>query len=103
MKKTIDERDRNLISGFFLEDFLPSDKIWLKKYFKTSIQKRFLIYFLIFESHFYFVRHTGIYCSERYLNNMGKKISELQKAHEYAKNNFDLEKLADIEMGKFKV
>lgn len=99
----VEERDRNLIAGLFLEDYIPSDKLWMTKYFTTSVQKRFLIYFLIFGSYFYFVRHTGVYCTSRYLKKMKKFFCNLQKAHEDAKNNFDLEKLAEIEMGNFKL
>lgn len=99
----VEQRDRNLVAGSFLEDYIPSDKLWMTKYFTTSIQKRFLIYFLIFGSHFYFNRHTGIYCTIRYLKKMKKMFSKLQKAHENAKINFDLEKLAEIEMGNFKL
>jgi hypothetical protein len=98
----VENRDRNLVSGFFLEDYIPPDKLWMTKYFTTSIQKRFLIYFLIFGSCFYFVRHTGIYCTTRYLKKMKKFFYKLQKAHEDAKKNFDLEKLSEIEMGNYK-
>lgn len=98
----VEERDRNLVSGVFLEDNIPSDKFWMCKYFKSEIQKRFLIYFLIFRSHFYFTRHTGTYCTKRYLKKMKKFFSFLENEHKKAKENFDLDLLSEIEMGNFK-
>lgn len=99
----VEERDRNLISGSFLEDEIPQNKFWMTKYFTSEIQKRFLIYFLIFRSHYYFVRHTGFYCTKRYLKKMKKYFCNLEEAHEDAKKNFNLEKLSEIEMGKYKI
>lgn len=98
----VEERDRNLISGIFLEDNIPQDKFWMTRYFTSEIQKRFLIYFLIFKSHYYFVRHTGMHCSSRYLKKMKKFFSFLEDSHKKAKENFDLELLSEIEMGNFK-
>ena len=99
----VEERDRNLISGAFLDDNIPHEKLWMCKYFKSEIQKRFLIYFLIFKSHYYFQRHAGIPCTKRYLKQMKKKFSFLENAHKKAKENFDLDILSKIEMGKYKV
>lgn len=99
----VEERDRNLVSGSFLEDNIPNDKLWMCKYFSSEIQKRFLIYFLIFRSHFYFERHTGICCTKRYLKYMKKKFSALEDAHKKAKEEFDLEVLSNIEMGKYEI
>jgi hypothetical protein len=99
----VEERDRNLVSGSFLDDNIPNDKLWMCKYFSSKIQKRFLIYFIIFRSHFYFERHTGIYCTKRYLKQMKKKFSSLEDAHKKAKKEFDLDTLSDIEMGKYKI
>jgi hypothetical protein len=99
----VEERDRNLISGLFLEDNIAHDKFWMCKYFKSEIQKRFLIYFLIFGSHYYFNRHSGIPCTKRYLKKMKKKFTVLENLHKQAKENFDLETLSKIEMGKYKL
>lgn len=98
----VEERDRNLVAGVFLEDCIPNDKIWMCKYFTSEIQKRFLIYFLIFRSHFYFLRHTGVYCTSRYLKKMKKFFCILEEEHKKAKQNFDLEKLSEIEKGNFR-
>lgn len=99
----VEERDRNLVSGSFLEDDVSQENIWMCKYFTSEIQKRFLIYFLLFKSHFYFVRHTGVYCTERYLKKMKKMFSVLESAHKKAKEDFDLDALSEIEMGNYKI
>lgn len=99
----VDERDRNFISGNFLDDNLPQDKVWLSKYFKSEFQRRFLIYILTFNGYHYFRRHTGIKCSVRYLKMLKKKYKKLEDAHKKAKEDFDLDTLAKIEMGKYKI
>ena len=101
MPSLLEERERKLISGCFLDNNVPQDKYWLTKYFTSEIQIRFLVYYLIFGSHYYFVRHTGVYCTSRYLKKMKKKFSNLENAYKKAKLNFDLEKLSQIEMGNY--
>jgi hypothetical protein len=99
----VEERDRNLISGAFLENNISAEYLWMRKYFTTETQSRFLIYFTIFRSHYYFVRHTGVYCTSRYLKKMKKMFSILENAHKKAKEDFDLDVLSEIEMGKYKI
>ena len=77
--------------------------MWLTKYFSSKIQLRFLMYYLIFNGYFYFVRHTGIHCTLRYLKKMKKKFCLLEKAHKNAKANFDLDLLSHIEAGNYDV
>lgn len=96
------DKDLKLVSGSFLIDHIPSDKLWLRKYFSSNIQNRFLIYILLFDSVFYFSRHTGISCSQRYLKTMKKRYRYLIKKHDEAKKNFNLDLLVLIENGKFK-
>lgn len=98
----VEYRDRNLVSGNFLEDNIPHDKLWMCKYFKSEIQKRFLIYFLVFRIQYQFSRHTGIPCSLRYVKKMKKKFKILEKVHAKAKQEFDLDTLSQIEMGNYK-
>ena len=103
MKNLVENRDRNLVSGLFLEDYIPSEKLWLSRYFSSEIQNRFLIYFLIFGSYMYFNRHAGYVCSMRYLKKMKKKLEYLVNLYENSKKNFDLETLSELEMGTFKL
>jgi len=99
----VKDKDLKLISGSFLEDEILQEKIWLKKYFSSFLQIRFLVYFLNFRSHFYFNRHTGVVCSKRYLKKLKKKLFALEIAYENAKKNFDLESLEKLERGKYKI
>lgn len=97
-----EDKDMLLISGCFFEDDIDKSKKWLLKYFKSKIQKRFLVYRLTFNGYYYFMRHTGISCSTRYLEKLNNKMKVLLKLHEEAKSNFDLDFLSQIEMGKIK-
>lgn len=98
----VKDKDLKLISGIFLEDNIPQNKLWLKKYFKSNIQVKFLSYSLLFDNISYFCRHTGVKCSLRYAKKMKKKYKYLIKSHEEAKKNFDLDLLVAIENGKLK-
>lgn len=86
-----------------MEEPIPQDKFWLTKYFYTDIRLAFLKYFLTFNSCFHFKEHTGYYCSTRYLKKMRSEFSKLNKEYEKAKNSFDFEQVAEIEMGNFKL
>lgn len=99
----VKDKDLKLVSGNFLEDEISQEKFWLKKYFSSFLQIRFLSYFLTFRSHFYFDRHTGTVCSKRYLKKMKKKLCSLELAYEKAKSNFDLDSLEKLEKGKYKL
>lgn len=97
-----EDKDMMLISGCFFEDDIDKSNVWLLKYFKSDIQRRFLKYYFTFDGYYYFRRHTGIFCSTRYLETMKKRLSYLLKLHEDAKSNFDLDLLTEVEMGKIK-
>lgn len=73
------------------------------KYFSTPIRYSFLIYFINFRSAFHFRRHTGFFCSFRYLKRMKKQFLYLENKHAEAKSNLDFELVAKIEIGDFKL
>jgi hypothetical protein len=98
----ITDRDNKFISNFF-EKQIPKNKNWLRHYFKTPIKKAFLIYFLEFNSTMRFREHTGFLCSERYIKKLKNILLKLEKEIEFAKRQFDIEKIAKIEMGKYKL
>lgn len=87
----------------FIEDPIPREKFWLVKYFKSGIRYAFLRYFLTFGSAVHFREHTGFLCCERYLKKMKRSLVFVQKMHQKAKDNFDFESVAEIEMGKLKL
>lgn len=97
-----EDKDMRLVSGCFFEDDIDKNNSWLLKYFKSDIQLRFLKYYLTFGGYYYFRRHTGIFCSTRYLESLKKRLSFLLNMHKEAKSNFDLDLLAKVEMGKIK-
>jgi delta-aminolevulinic acid dehydratase/porphobilinogen synthase len=98
----VKDKDLKLISGIFLDNNIPHNKLWLKKYFRSYVQINFLSYMLVFDSAYYFCRHTGVKCSLRYIKKMKSKYKFLLKSHEEAKKNFNLDLLVIIENGKFK-
>ena len=106
-KKTIDLK---LISGDFLYDDLPSDKEYLRKYFPSEIQNRFLVYYVNFRelkgSKLFFARsfvdHTGIYCDDKWVCKLIARIEHIEKAVSLAQKQFDLEKLAQLKCGTYK-
>jgi len=98
----ITERDNKFISDFF-ENQIPENKKWLRHYFKTPIKKAFLNYFIEFGNTIKFKDHTGFLCSKRYIKRLRHLIVILEKEIEFARKNFDIEKIAEIEMGKYKI
>lgn len=98
-----DNRDSLLISGKFLEKKAPSDKYWMVKYFKTELKFKFLVYYSMFRSHYYFCKHTGMYCTDRYLKYLKNSYCELEDLHAKSKEEFDLDTLSLLESGKYKI
>lgn len=91
------------ISGNFFEREVPKNKRYYLKYYTTKIQKQFLLYYIFFRSTERFVEHTGLFVLKRWLQTLEARFIELEKAHKLAKEEFDIEKIAEIESGKFKL
>lgn len=94
------QRDLIFLSGDFT--YLPKEKKYLTKYFKTKIQRAFLSYFLLFGDYENFVDHTGLYCQMRYLKILHFRLLKIELAHKNAKRDVDLTSLALIESGKLR-
>ena len=94
------QRDLIFLSGDF--SYLPKEKQYLSKYFKTEIQAAFLSYFFLFGNYENFVDHTGISCQIRYLKILHSRLLKIESAHQNAKKTIDLTNLALIEAGKFR-
>jgi len=92
------QRDLVFLSGDFT--FVPKDKRYLTKYFKTRTQKMFLSYFILFGTYDNFVDHTGIYCQKRYMKILHDKLIVIENAHKIAKQNLDFANLVKIENGE---
>lgn len=96
--------DLAIISGdFFYDSDLPREKKYLYKYFPTKAQRLFVRYFLLFGQTRRFVDHTGCYVTSRYLRKMKNKFRRLEKEYKAAKLVGDIEKIALLESGNFKL
>lgn len=93
--------DLLFISGDFFDMNIPKDKKYLKKYFRTSIEKQFLRYYIVFNTRHRFVEHTGIFVKLRWLQVLEKRFKYLTNEHLKSKMEFDLDKLELIESGKY--
>jgi len=84
------------------KDVFPKEKLYLLKYFRTAIQRAFLLYYLQYGDCSHFVEHTGQRCTKRWLIAMRLKLEKIEAVHAIAKKNFDLDALTNIENGKYK-
>ena len=96
-------RDLQFIAGKFFDIDLPNEKRYLLKYFTNDLQKHFVSYFLVFRDYDNFVDHTGYYCSNRWLEILKTKLETLERLKIEARQSIDLEKLALIESGNYKI
>jgi len=87
----------------FLNEPVPSESFWMSRYFKRDLGYDFLKYFLSFRTTVHFSEHSGRPCSKRWTEKMKRKFVRLENEHSRAKKELDFEKLAEIEMGQFKL
>ena len=92
----------DFLAGNYFQVDLPREMRYLEKYFYLDVQSAFLYYYYTFGSTTHFVDHTGHVCSRRHLRTMKVKYKKIVAAHQEAKKNFDIEKVALIEGGKYK-
>lgn len=107
-----DSIDLKFLGGEFLYNDLPFSKQYLRKYFSTEIQERFLIYYLSFSSLLNegsgikfcnsFVDHTGIYCDLKWAQRLLSKVRKIEEALATAEKSLDLSTVNLIKSGKFK-
>lgn len=97
------DEEAAFIGGLFIDCDIPKEKQYLLKYFTSDLQRQFLRYMLQFDNAVRFVDHTGYYCSDRWLKMLKARMRKLEAAYNQAKKDFDLETIAEIEMGKYNV
>lgn len=105
------EEDLNLVSGDFLTADLPKDKTWLKRYFKSDLLVRFLVYCITFRNltnrvslRYYcqlFIDHTGCRCSISFLCAAMAKLRKIEMVADKAEHDKDLETLSEIKLGTY--
>jgi hypothetical protein len=82
---------------------LPKEKGFLLKYCETPVQEAFLRYYYAFGNYDHFCDHTGFVIQKRWMKMLLKKMQRLEKLCVEARSNFDLELVAKIESGKYKI
>jgi len=100
------QRDLDFVSGKFFDYEIPKNQRYLLKYFKTDLQRAFLRYFLVFNSHRNFSDHTGFRCHDRRLWTYQARYRKLVSVYEEAKKSLTeegLETIHLIESGKYRL
>jgi hypothetical protein len=95
--------DLKFISKQFEYFELPKEKKYLLKYFDTVLQETFLKYVFVFGDYKNFTDHTGFYIRPRWQKVLYNKLIRLEAAQKEARKNMDMQLLAKIETGKFKL
>lgn len=97
------DRDLTFVAGDFANTELPKEKKYLLKYFDTVLQETFLKYVFLFGDYKNFVDHTGLVCQPHWRKKLYNRIKQLEALHKEAKSNGDIQTLAKIESGKYKL
>lgn len=96
-------KDAVFLAGLFFEYEIPRDKMFLFKYFRTPLEQQFVKYYMCFGEIDNFVDHTGYFCQKRWVRLLKKRMDKLLNVHETYKNNFELDKLRELESGHYKL
>lgn len=96
-------RDLAWIGRLYETAEIPKEKLYLLRYFDTPTQEAFLRYVLVFDDHKNFSDHTGIIAQKRWLNTLRRRYDRLEAERIRARAEMDLETLAKIESGDFKI
>lgn len=102
------EFDRTDLEGQFIGgEFLfsgnvPKERKYLLKYFTGKLSRSIVTYYLIFGTVTYFMEHTGIKTTSRYLKMIISQARKIEAAFEAAKANSNIEKIAEIKSGNWK-
>jgi hypothetical protein len=90
------------LAGLFFDYEIPRDKQFLLKYFRTPLERQFVRYYMCFGEIDNFVDHTGYFCQKRWVRILKKRMDKLLNVQETYKNNFELDKLKELESGRYK-
>ena len=82
---------------------IPKEHSFLKKYFKTSVQRQFLYYYYYFKDFKLFNDHTGMKADQSFLHKLTNKFEWIMGEYNTAKKNLDFKKLGDIQMRKIRL
>lgn len=90
------------LAGLFFDFDVPREKLFLFKYFRSPLERQFVKYYLCFGEIENFVDHTGFFCQKRWVRLLKKRMDKILSTREDFKNNFQLDKLKEIEKGRYK-
>jgi len=82
---------------------IPKDHSFLKKYFKTKIQRQFLNYYYVFRDRSCFQEHVGVKCDSSFVYKMSLKFEWIMSEYTTAKRTLDFEKLGLIQRRRLKL
>ena len=82
---------------------IPKEHLFLKKYYKTKIQKIFLKYYYCMREYKNFTDHTGFSASLSFLQRLANKFEFLICEYKNAKLEMDLDKISLLSERKLKI
>lgn len=96
-------KDALFLAGVFFDYYIPREKQFLFKYFTSPLEQQFVKYYLCFGDIDNFVDHTGFFCQKRWLRILKKRIEKIIGVHETYKKNSELDKLRELEDGRYRI
>lgn len=91
------------LAGVFFDYEIPREKQFLLRYFRSPLEQQFVKYYLCFGEIDNFVDHTGFFCQKRWVRILHKRIDKLINVHNEYKKNLELDKLRELEDGRYKL
>jgi hypothetical protein len=82
---------------------IPKEFQFLRKYFKTKLQKVFLDYYFVFRSAGNFEAHTGHRIGAPSVSKLSRKFDWLMGEYYQAKSNMDLDLLSKLKRRRVKL
>jgi hypothetical protein len=82
---------------------IPKEHSFLKKYFKTKIQRKFLNYYYVFRDWHGFRDHVGVRCDFSFVFKMATKFEWIMAEYISAKKDMDFDKLSKIQRRRLKL
>lgn len=103
-------RDLRFIAGNFLWEDIPPDKEFYSAYFDSELERKFLSYYLLFNSLYdegffrfwqNFMDHTGFRCTTRWVQKLRSRYHKIEAELAKAKAAMDLAMVAKIRGGEY--
>jgi hypothetical protein len=82
---------------------IPKEHSFLKKYFKTKVQRAFLFYYYYFREKCNFQDHTGYRATDSFLSKLASKFEWILGEYNTARKNLDFQKVGEIQRRRLKL